>query len=102
MPPQYALIQETPVDPGYKRRVVDLVAILETSSPALPEAIRLLCEWDVTHVYIGQGQGEVGAGAVQLFSPDSLMTSPDFDALYHQDRVYIFCLESQACGAGSR
>jgi hypothetical protein len=102
MPPQYALIQETPADPDYTRRVVDLVARLETTSPASPEGIAALCEWGITHVYIGQGQGKVGAGARQLFSPDALIASPDFDALYRQDRVHVFALHPQACGADGR
>lgn len=102
MPPQYALVNEIPAEPEYSRRVVDLVAHLETASPASPEGLRLLCDWDITHVYVGQGQGKVGAGAVQLFSPDDLAASPAFSQVYHQDRVYIFALNHQACGAGDR
>jgi hypothetical protein len=102
MPPQYALVQEAPTDPDYTRRVVDLVARLETTLPASPEGIAALCEWGITHVYVGQGQGKVGAGARQLFSPDALMTSSDFDVVYQQDRVHVFALHPQACGANGR
>ena len=62
----------------------------------------MLCNWGITHVYVGQGQGKVGAGAVQLFSPDALATSPVFSQVYQQDRVYVFALNPQACGAGNR
>jgi hypothetical protein len=99
MPPQYALLTEAPAEPGYNRRVVDLVAKLETDSPASPEGIQLLCEWGITHVYVGQGQGEVGAGAVQLFPPGELASSPAYSQVYHQDRVSVFALNPRACGA---
>jgi len=97
MPPQYALMNEAPAEPGYSQRVVDLVAHLEEHSPASPEGLARLCEWGITHVYIGQGQGKVGAGAVQLFPPEVLADSPAFRPVYHQDRVWIFALNPEAC-----
>lgn len=102
MPPQYALLNEVPADTEYTQRVVDLVAHLETASLASPEGVQLLCGWGITHVYIGQGQGKVGTNAVQLFSPEELMSSQAFNLLYRQDRVHIFALNSQTCGAGNR
>jgi hypothetical protein len=87
--------------PGYSQRVVDLVAYLEEHSPASPEGLAQLCEWGITHVYIGQGQGKIGkvifAEAAQLFSPEVLANSPAFQLLYHQDRVWIFALNPEAC-----
>jgi len=101
MPPQYALLNEAPAVPGYSQRVVDLVAYLEEHSPASPEGLAQLCEWGITHVYIGQGQGKIGkvifAEAAQLFSPEVLANSPAFQLLYHQDRVWIFALNPEAC-----
>jgi len=97
MPPQYALLNEAPAESGYSQRVVDLVAHLEKRSPASPEGLARLCEWGITHVYIGQGQGKVGAGAVQLFPPEVLADSPAFRPVYHQDRVWIFALNPEAC-----
>ncbi len=98
MPPQYALLNEAPAKPGYSQRVVDLVAFLEEHPPASPEGLSRLCEWRITHVYIGQGQGKVGAGAVQLFAPDDFANSPAFRPVYHQDRVWVFALDPVACG----
>jgi hypothetical protein len=97
MPPQYALLNEAPAESGYSQRVVDLVAHLEEHSPASPEGLARLCEWGITHVYIGQGQGKVGAGAVQLFPPEVLADSSAFRPVYHQDRVWIFALNPEAC-----
>ena len=102
IPCQYALLNEAPADPEYTQRVVDLVARLEMTSLATPEGIQLLCDWGITHVYVGQGQGKVGADTAQLFSPATLMNSPVLDQVYRQDRVYIFALNPQACGAGTQ
>ncbi len=99
MPPQYAMLNERPAQPGYTRRVVDLVATLETHSPASAEGLTVLCDWGITHVYIGQGQGRIGSGAIPLFAPADLRTSPAFDLVYHQDRVSIFALAPQHCEA---
>ena len=102
MPPQYALVNEVSTDTDYTQRVVDLVAYLETASLISPEGVQLLCDWNITHVYVGQGQGKVGSGAVQLFSPATLAASPAFSTVYNQDRVYIFGLDPRACQAGSK
>lgn len=99
IPPQYAILNEKPSPPEYTRQVVKLLAELETTSPASPQGINLLCAQGITHVYIGQRQGRVGYAAAQLFSPQSLLNSADFDLIYHQDRVWIFKLEPQACKA---
>jgi hypothetical protein len=97
MPPQYAIWNEAPIQPDYTQRMVALVKKLETISLDSPEGVDLLCGEGVTHVYIGQGQGEVGFGVTQLFSPDELLDSQDYSLLYHQDRVYVFALKAGIC-----
>jgi hypothetical protein len=97
MPPQYALLNEVPDSPDYGKRVVDLVKMLETATPASPEALAVLCEWGISHVYIGQTQGATGAGVTQLFTPEELLSQPAFHLVYQQDRVHIFTLATDAC-----
>jgi hypothetical protein len=97
MPPQYALLNEAPVQPDYTQRMVALVNRLETTSLVSREGVQLLCGEDVTHIYIGQGQGKVGLNVTQLFSPDELLNSQDYNLLYHQDRVYVFALKEGVC-----
>jgi hypothetical protein len=99
MPPQYALVNEAPVEPEYTREIVDFVALLETVSPTSTTGLRALCDWGITHVYIGQGQGKVGNDAAQLFSPEVFIGHASFQQVYHQDRVYIFALDRRVCGA---
>jgi hypothetical protein len=97
MPPQYAILNESPIQPDYTQRMVTLVKKLETIPLDSPEGVELLCGEGVTHVYIGQGQGKVGFGVMQLFSPDELLDSQDYRLLYHQDRVYVFALKAGIC-----
>jgi hypothetical protein len=97
MPPQYALLNEAPSPADYTRRVIELVARLERAPPSAPANTQLLCEWGITHVYVGQGQGRVGLAADQLFTPQQLAASPLFSLVYHQDQVSIFALSAHAC-----
>jgi hypothetical protein len=100
MPPQYALLTETPIDPAYSRNVVDLVAWLQDTSLASSEAISQLCQQDISHVYVGQRQGRVGFAADPLFLPDELLANPAFSPLYHQDQVWVFDFDRSMCLAG--
>lgn len=97
MPPQYALLNEVPVEAGYSQQLVDLIAHLEKHSPSSPAGIQRLCELSITHVYIGQRAGKVGSGAVQLFAADDLAGSTFFQPVYHEDGVWIFALVPEAC-----
>jgi len=99
MPPQYALFNERPFQPDYSRRVTELVVQLEDNPLPAPAGLRAVCEWGVTHVYVGQRQGWVGGGARQLFAPPQLSASPAFTLVYHQDRVYIFALDRAQCAS---
>jgi hypothetical protein len=100
MPPQYALTNEIPIDPSYSQDIVNLVAQLQEVSLSSPEGISQLCQQDISHVYVGQGQGHVGLGAVPLYLPDELVGSPAFASLYHQDQVWVFAFDRSACPVG--
>ncbi len=97
MPPQYALLNEAPRPADYSQKVVNLVAALEKNPPTTPIALAALCQMGITHVYIGQEQGLIGINAVQLFNREQFLNNDQFTEIYHQDRVSIFSLNSQAC-----
>jgi hypothetical protein len=98
IPPQYALINETPIQPGYTRQVVALVTLLEEHTLTEPESLQALCDWGVTHIYNGQRQGQIGYGAVQLFAPEEMLAAPDlFQRVYYQEQVSIFELNPAIC-----
>ena len=98
MPPQYALTDEMPIEKDYSQRLIDLVAQLEQTSLNSEIAIKLLCDYGITHVFIGQRQGMVGNYGDPLFTPAELETSQFYRLDYHQDRVYIFALNEADCG----
>ena len=98
IPPQYAILNEVPDAADYTKNAVALVAALEKVSPGSPEGLQWLCRENIAYAYIGQGQGKVGYGASQLFSPEELAQSPAFQQIYHQDRVYIFKFDRRVCG----
>jgi hypothetical protein len=97
MPPQYALANERPDPPDYTRRVVELVHTLKASPPASAAGMAALCAEGITHVYHGQGQGQVGTVAAPLFSPADLDASPHFALVYAADRVRIYAFDRAVC-----
>ena len=97
MPPQYALMNEAPLEPDYSREVVELVKLLEDNPPGSQAVLQALCGWDITHVYIGQRQGKVSIDRYQLFSPAEFMDNPNFTLVYRRDQVHIYALDQDAC-----
>ncbi len=100
MPPQYATA-EVPIEPEYTQRMTTLVKKLKNISPGSVQGVSLLCDEGLKHIFIGQGQGNVAQRAMslgpQLFSPGELLSSKYYRLLYHQDRVYVFGLNSNIC-----
>jgi hypothetical protein len=96
MPPQYAIANEVPIEKDYSQGLINLQSELEKTSLASEAGLRLLCEYGISHVYIGQEQGMVANPGQPLFTPAELAASSVFRLIYHQDRVYIFAVEG-AC-----
>jgi hypothetical protein len=97
MPPQYALVNERPEASDYSKRVVDLVTVLENHSVGDIEVRDDLCQWGITHVYIGQKQGLASAQKIQLFPAVLDESNGLFKLVYAQDRVRIYTLSPDAC-----
>jgi hypothetical protein len=100
MPPQYALVSETPIDSSYNQDVVNLVARLQEVPLSSSEGHSLLCQQEISHIYVGQGQGRVGFGAIALFGPDEMLGDSAFSPLYHHDQVWIFAFDRSICPRG--
>jgi hypothetical protein len=97
MPPQYALLNEVPINPTYNQDIVSLVTRLQEIPLSSPEGISLLCQQGISHVYMGDRQGLVGQEAVPLFMPDEMLDSFAFSPQYHEDRVWIFSFDRSTC-----
>jgi len=54
-----------------------------------PDTLILLEERGVTHIYVGQQQGSVNSDG-KFINVDELLNSEHFQAIYHQDRVWVF------------
>ena len=54
-----------------------------------PESLELLKERNIGYIYIGQQQGSVGT-TEPLLDLAILQNDPNFEQIYHQDRVWIF------------
>ena len=95
---QYAQFNEVSQPPDYTQQVVTLIGILSENPIYAPESIAVLCDWGITHVYHGQGQGQVGYNVSPLYLPKDLRAAPDlFTQIYHQDRVSIFVINPNTC-----
>jgi hypothetical protein len=97
VPPQYALLNERPEQPGYSQKLIDLTTRLLKSPPNSPDGFLLLCDWNIRYIYVGQQEGLVGLGTTQLFSPQALDESDRFERIYAQDRVHIYAIKPFAC-----
>lgn len=98
MPPQYALLAEKPRDPAYNTLIVALVTQLRQVGVTSNAGIQLLCRSKITHVYVGQGQGQIAIPPpVPMLSLNDLEHSPAFTEVYRQDKIGVFALNDSAC-----
>lgn len=90
-PPLNYTLEQGPF-PGYRQWVNALTEEIQSKGINNPDVLTMLEQRNITHVYIGQQQGQVGYGGSGL-SPELLFASPYFSPLYHQDRVWIFKID---------
>ncbi len=96
IPPQYAQFNEVSQPSDHTHSVVELVSTLQQYSINAPESLSAICQWGITHIYNGQGQGNIGGSP--LFSTEDLLAAPEFfTRIYHQDRVSIFEFNPLIC-----
>jgi hypothetical protein len=77
-------------EPDYRRQVSQLAHQLREHHLDDPELLDLLGQQGVTHVYLGQQQGQVSNLDKEGFEPEQLEASPNYRKVYHEDRVWIF------------
>lgn len=97
MPPQYAITDEVPIAKEYSQGLVNLISQLSQIKLYTDEGVNLLCNYGITHVYIGQEQGGVGNYGEPLFTSADLEQSDDLKLVYQKDRVFIYALNEDAC-----
>ncbi len=85
---------EQGLDPEYRESVRELSTLSRNLGMDNPATLALLREHGVTHVYIGQQQGRVNYGGPHVLDPELLKRSDQYQLVYHQDRVWVFALNS--------
>ena len=81
---------EKGVREDYIAHTNSLVALIEEKGINHPEVISELIDRGITHLYIGQQQGQVNANSAPLIEAHSLIDDPQFSVVYNEDRVWIF------------
>jgi len=97
MPPQYALLNETPIERNYSGKIVEIIAFLEGNKLSEEKTFIQLCDWDISHIYVGQDQGLVGANVPQLYNESDITNDDFYSLVYARDRVRIFELTEEKC-----
>jgi len=98
MPPQYALLNEKPIEPGYSQLVPEIILWLESHNPDSPEGVAALCNWGVDYIYIGQKQGGCN-DTTPLLQWQKWKGSTSLTEVYIEDRVRIYQFDTSKCNA---
>ncbi|MBK5107583.1 MAG: hypothetical protein JJE12_05610 [Anaerolineales bacterium] len=77
-------------DPDFIQYTNSLVALIEEKGVNHPDVLSELSKRDITHVYIGQQQGQVNSNSAPLLDINILNDDPNFTVVYNKDRVWIF------------
>jgi hypothetical protein len=80
---------ENATHPQYVQLTNSLVALIEEKGIDHPEVLRELNNRNITHIFIGQQQGQVNTKS-PLLDPQKLVESRFYRPIYHQDRAWIF------------
>lgn len=77
-------------DPDFRASVRELTTSIQQKGVANSDVIKLLEQWGVTYVYIGQQQGHVNYDG-PVIEPEQMLANPgNFGLRYHQDRTWVF------------
>ncbi|MGC9384723.1 MAG: hypothetical protein ACP5D6_09010 [Kosmotogaceae bacterium] len=96
MPPQYAMLNESPIKPGYSKEVVEIINTFSQTDPTTTEGFSAMCKWGISHIYIGQKQGLMNQ-AEPLLKWKTWQEVPFLDLIYAEDRVRIFTFDRSIC-----
>ena len=77
-------------DPDFRASIRELTASIQQKGVANSDVIKLLEQWGVTYVYVGQQQGHVNYDG-PVIEPEQMLANPgNFRLSYHQDRTWVF------------
>ncbi|MDD5467921.1 MAG: DUF6212 domain-containing protein [Anaerolineales bacterium] len=81
---------ETGPFPEYALSINALTSLIHEKGVTSSEMIAELARQGVNYVYVGQTQGRTGFGGPYPMEPSNFLASPNYQLVYHQDRVWVF------------
>jgi hypothetical protein len=98
VPPILYLFEQ--LDPGSDRQAIrQLVLDIQASAGEPTQVQHILCQANITHIYLGDRQGQVGAGAAPLIPAAWFSHNSDFHLLHQQGQAQVWSFERDACPA---
>ncbi|MEW5871896.1 MAG: hypothetical protein AB1894_21690 [Chloroflexota bacterium] len=88
LPPMNDVLEGT----GQMATATQLYTEISAKGLQSPEVLALLHQQRVTHVYLGQRQGQINPASPAI-NPADLFASPSYELIYHRDNVYIFAIK---------
>lgn len=86
------------LSPGVERAALRQLVLDLGATQGDAAALRaVLCQSGVSHVYLGDRQGQVGFGDTQLIPPEWLEDNGDFELLYRSGDAQVWAFERQTC-----
>ena len=79
-----------------------LTQLVEDIHAAAGDALRFqqtLCDYDISHIYLGQRQGQAGVGDTQLIEPSMLSQYPDVELLFNSGNAQVWSFDRDLCPA---
>lgn len=96
IPPLLYGVERLP-SPEMRSRIRQLEIDVRTSNGDPASLRRILCQADVTHVYLGHKRGRVGFGAQPLIPETWLTQNDDFTLLYEEERAQVWHFDRTRC-----
>jgi hypothetical protein len=78
--------------PGYAVQINAITFEIESAGIQDQKVLADLKDRNISYIYIGQLQGKVNSSG-SLFTSIQLLADPNFQLIYHQDRVWIFQIQ---------
>jgi len=86
------------LSPGVDRPALRQLVLDVAATQGDPAALRVvLCQGEISHVYLGDRQGQVGFGDTQLIPSAWLQGSEDFELLHRTGDAQVWEFDRQPC-----
>jgi hypothetical protein len=89
------------LNPDVDRQALRQLIIDLDASQGEPAALqRILCQAEITHLYLGDRQGQVGYGATPSIPVAWLVDNRDFERLHQEGQAQVWAFERGVCSGG--